>query len=307
MISPAPSPAARVRRLPAVALAALLLASAAAVLPAGADAARPTVIYGVCRGHHLCTVDPRTKKVTVVRKGTASVPFAGVAATADGRAIAYAKGRRIYRADGRGRGARQVGGGNGPLISPDGRTVGWRNEIQVQQCDPFGGCAQVQTFALLTRGVRDAEPTVVEAYYYSGGWWGAQLATTSDRKQGEGRDLFLLDGEGRAVRPLTGDPTRTFDGMASSPDRRLIAVVSEPVAEKPRFSGRIELFDPATAQRVRTLTESSTDTLGGFSPDGRQLAFNRGRDLYVVATKGGPARRIARRFLVNAPSWALQR
>ncbi|EHN11574.1 hypothetical protein PAI11_15350 [Patulibacter medicamentivorans] len=306
MISLALSPV-RHRRLPAVALAALLPASASVALPAAADAARPTAIYGVCKGRHLCTVDPRTKKVTVVRKGTASAPFAGVATTADGRAIAYAKGRRIYRADGRGRGGRQVGGGSSPLISPDGRTVGWKTEIQTQQCDPFGGCAQIQTFALFTRGVRDAKPTVVEAYYASGGWWGSQLATTSDRKQGDGRDLFLLDGDGRAVRPLTQDPTRTFDGLAASPDRRLIAVVSEPVTEKPRFSGRIELFDPATAQRVRILTESATDTLGGFSPDGRQLAFNRGRDLYVVATTGGPARRIAKQFLVGAPSWARTR
>ncbi|MEV4423582.1 hypothetical protein AB0L40_26975 [Patulibacter sp. NPDC049589] len=282
-------------------IVAVAVATVGPVTSATAARRPATVIHGVCQTRNLCTVDPRSGKVTRVLKGTVGAPFQGVTSTVDGRTIAYARGRRIYRANGRAKGAKQVGGGAIPLISPNGRTVAWKTEIQVQQCDAFGVCRQVQTLALFRRSSGEAKPTVVEAFHQSGGWWGTRLITAGSRNH----DLELLDGEGDPVRPVVTDPTRAFDGVALDPKGRLLATASEPVEQRPqRFRGRIELFDPATAARVRTLTDGTDDVVGGFSPDGTQVAFNRGKDLWVVPTKGGAARRVAKGFVVTGPSWS---
>lgn len=314
--SPAGSPSAAPRlrassriwsRLALVTLGAVLAGPA---LATPADAAKPrrstAVIYGICGGHDLCTVDPKRKRQERVAKGTAADPYTAVTATANGATIAFARGGKIYRAGARASRPRQVGGGQSPLISPDGRTVAWKTEIQTQQCDWTGACRQNQTPALFRRGASEAEPTVVEVAYLSGGWWGDRLLSAGTRKGTDADDVFLLTAEGKQERAVTQDPARSFDAPASSPDRKLIAVTSEPVPvgeAELRFRGRIELFDPVSAQRVRTLTEGTDDATGGFSPDGRSVAFARGGDLYVVPTAGGPAKRIAKRFVVTGPSW----
>lgn len=41
--------------------------------------------------------------------------------------------------------------------------------------------------------------------------------------------------------------------------------------------------------------------------NGGQIAFTRGRDLYVVAASGGRARKLARNFVLSGPSWARAR
>lgn len=295
--------------------AAALLSAAVAVLvltaapvPAAAAAAK-TAIYGICGGRDLCVANPAGGKVTRVARGSGAAPYRGVSTTPNGRAIAFTRGGRVLRAGPRATRATQVGGGMTPLIAPDGRTVSWRAEIQVQQCDPFGGCAQLQTFALFTRAPGQARPTVVEAYSYSSAWWGGRIVSQNQRRGADGYDIALLDGDGRSVRALTADPARSFTSPALSPDGKLLAVVSEPLSsdDPERFRGRVELFDPATGARVRVLTESATDDVPVFSPDSRQVAFNRGRDLYVVPARGGRARRVARDFVLTGPSWAQAR
>lgn len=309
--SPAPRSRAASGGWARLALVALGVVLAGPALATTADAAKPrraaAVIYGVCGGHDLCTVDPKRKKVVRVAKGTAAEPYTAVTATANGATIAFARGGRIYRAGARASRPQQVGGGQSPLISPDGRTVVWKTEIQTQQCDWTGACRQLQTPAMFRRGASEAEPTVVEVAYLSGGWWGDRLLSAATRKGTDADDVFLLTAEGRQERAVTQDPARSFDAPASSPDRKLLAVTSEPApvgGAELRFRGRIELFDPVSAQRVRTLTEGTDDATGGFSPDGRSVAFARGGDLYVVPTAGGAAKRIAKRFVVTGPSWA---
>lgn len=295
------------RGLAAAALAAAIAAVPCLAAPSSAAAGPRSEIYGVCNGRDLCVVDPATRKLTRVARGSAAAPYRGVSATPNGRAIAFARGTRIFRAGPRGAGARQVGGGMTPLVSPDGRAVTWRAEIQVQQCDPFGGCAQVQTFALFRRANGEARPTVVEAYSYSSAWWGTRLVSQNTRRGAEGDEISLLDGDGRPVRSLTDDPARSYTSPALSPDGALLAAISEPLPSgdaDPAFKGRVELFDPASGRPVRVLTESTTDDMPAFSPDGRQVAFNRGRDLYVVAARGGRARRVAANFVLSGPSWA---
>lgn len=298
------------RRSPGVATAvAVAVVALLAATPGPAAAAAKTEILGVCGGRDLCAADPASGKVTRIARGTAAAPFRGVGATPNGRTVAFARGGSVFRAGPRGSRPRQVGGGMTPQVRPDGRAVSWRAEIQVQQCDPFGGCAQLQTFALFTRATGQARPEIVEAYSYSSAWWGSRLVSQNARRGGDGWEIALLDGDGSATRVLTGEPDRSYTSPSLSPDGKLLAVVSEPLsAEEPeRFRGRVELFDTASGRRVRVLTESTTDDVPVFSPDGRQLAFTRGSDLWVVPASGGRARRLARGFALSGPSWARAR
>ena len=92
---------------------------------------------------------------------------------------------------------------------------------------------------------------------------------------------------------------RTLSNPAASPDGRFLAAVAEPWVDSssftPTFRGAIALFDPATGGFLRDLTSAHADGTPAFSPDGRQVAFTRGEDLYVVAVAGWPAQAAAPR------------
>ena len=68
------------------------------------------------------------------------------------------------------------------------------------------------------------------------------------------------------------------------------------------FRGAIALFDPATSAFVRDLTTAHADGTPAFSPDGKQVAFTRGDDLYVVAVSGPGTPKLLR-HRVRDPTW----
>jgi dipeptidyl aminopeptidase/acylaminoacyl peptidase len=105
-------------------------------------------------------------------------------------------------------------------------------------------------------------------------------------------------------RTVATDPTgRQLSNPAASPDGRALVAVAEPfVAGKTQFAGAIALFDPATGALVRDLTTGHADRDPVFSPDGRQVAFTRDDNLYVVKVAGG-APKLLRRG-VREPTWA---
>ena len=74
-----------------------------------------------------------------------------------------------------------------------------------------------------------------------------------------------------------------------------------PADDESAVSGPIALFDAESGRRLRDLT-AGADSSPPFSPDGRTIAFVRGRDLYTVPVRGGRARRLARG--VVSPAWA---
>jgi Tol biopolymer transport system component len=74
------------------------------------------------------------------------------------------------------------------------------------------------------------------------------------------------------------------------------------VAGKTQFVGAIALFDPATGALVRDLTTGHADRDPTFSPDGKQVAFTRNGDLYVVKVASGAPKLV--RHGVREPTWA---
>ena len=80
-----------------------------------------------------------------------------------------------------------------------------------------------------------------------------------------------------------------------------VALPAAPDGDGSAVSGPIALFDATSGRRLRDLT-SGRDSAPAFSPDGRTVAFVRGRDLYTVPVRGGRARRLARG--VVSPAWA---
>jgi TolB protein len=88
---------------------------------------------------------------------------------------------------------------------------------------------------------------------------------------------------------------------AWSPDGSLIAFVS-----KRDGVSHVYVMD-ADGSGVRRLTDARAEDGGPtWSPDGRRIAFAREGALFVVASAGGPARRLGRAFAgrVDGPAWS---
>ena len=104
---------------------------------------------------------------------------------------------------------------------------------------------------------------------------------------------------------LARDPARTLRGPVISPNGRLLAVTASPgspsrvIDIEPR--GAIALYDTRTGVLVRNLTGGNRDSHPAFSPDGRYVAFSRGRSVWRVRTRGGAPRRLIRRG--TQPAW----
>jgi Tol biopolymer transport system component len=115
---------------------------------------------------------------------------------------------------------------------------------------------------------------------------------------GGGREFRLTEGEGDPSTPeglfFAGEP-------AWSPKGRLIAFTS-------RRDGRSHVYVMrADGSGVRRITEGkSDDDAPTWSPDGRRIAFTRERALYIVASTGGPVRRLSRATGGDAanPAWS---
>jgi Tol biopolymer transport system component len=96
-----------------------------------------------------------------------------------------------------------------------------------------------------------------------------------------GRDRILVD-----------DPSAYLASPSASPDGRFVAVVA---AASDDVRGDIAVYDLATGALVRRLTTGGGAGAPAFSPDGRQVAFDRNGAIWVTAVDGAPGseRRIA--------------
>jgi hypothetical protein len=302
------------RRRTVGALAAVLALACAA----GAQAS--SIVY-VC-APNLCRIDPEhPKKVTrLTRDGRASGPvYLSPSLSTKATRLSFVKGNRLYLARGNATHARRVDEPVGTAVTrmrPDGTQVAYIRSVNTiispgsfypYYSPPVYGFVPF----LFTRPSSGAKGQTVARDTTSTGWLRDRvLLPYPVPGEGARADGICVapppGGEGVCERMVAVDPQgRTLSNPAASPDGRYLVVVAEPFVDDPNstqtFRGAIALYNPATGELLRDLTTAHADGTPAFSPDGRQVAFTRDEDLYVVAVAGGRPKLL--RHGVRDPTW----
>jgi len=296
-------------------------ALAAVLALAWAASAHASSIVYLC-GPNLCRIDPaHPAKVTrLTRDGKAGGPVYGSPSlSTSGRKLAFVKGNRLYLARGDATHARRVDEPVGSVVArmrPDGAQVAYIRSVNTiispgytypYYSPPVYGFVPF----LFTRPSSGAKGQTVARDTTSTGWLRDQVLLPYP-VPGEGARADGLcvapppGGDGVCARMVAIDPQgRTLSNPAATPDGRSLVAVAEPFVDDPSFTqtfrGAIALYDPATGGLLRDLTSAHADGTPAVSPDGRQVAFTRGEDLYVVALAGGRAKLL--RHGVRYPTW----
>lgn len=272
-------------RLTALSAAVLLVAAA----PVGA-----TKITYVCGGD-LCRIDP-AKPRQVHRLTHDAVGYVSPSVSWNGARMAFFKrGSRLYRSDASARHrhaleSRNVAPGEQALMSPEGTAVAaveTRETLSGGHYNVF--TVEVQGLWLYPAG-QDVASGVADTH--TAGWLGSRLVVGRTPHEGDDQAICVLPsypGDYSAC----GDIVAADAGYdlwwpsASHDERYVVATKVTPgEARRGSFDGRIGLFDARTGKLIRDLTYGQYDVDPVFSPDGSRVAFNRGRDLFVVRTDG---------------------
>lgn len=305
------------------ALVALLALSLAALVPT-ADAQRKrgkkraapaTYIYALC-GPNVCRIDAKTRKSKIVLRRSTDSEYTAVSASPRGSTLAFVYDGDVFRSGRDGRGRReldQVGSRpNGLSVSPNGRSVSWFATINTTQCVfnfYTGGCDifPVTYVNLYSQSLSDREAESYGPPDATAGWYRNELMAQADPEEGEADYICVIDDEGDCTRTVAQDLTRAYSSPSTSPDGRYLAVVSEPAPPEDGdmdYQGRIEIWNAATGRKIRNLTDGTKDETPIFSPDGKTVAFNRGKDLLTRSVRGGKPKLIKRDVRLTGPSWA---
>ena len=121
-------------------------------------------------------------------------------------------------------------------------------------------------------------------------WLGRRLIRSDGSSQPpfpRGLCLLAANDDFECERDVARDPANDLSAPAVSRDGRFVAVARSP-ADANAGAGPIVLYDAVGGRPVRTLTTGADDGLPSFSPDGRRVAFNRGGEIYTIATDGAP-------------------
>lgn len=296
---------------------AILLATTAvgaALTAAPANAAR---LVGRC-GANVCSVDPATKRVTRLTRDGSSAKnadaYTGASVSRNGRRSFFWFGGDPFLARGDFKGRRKAEREGLPGYSawaPDGTKLLTVESIFFPNICPIGtfSCGSSFTPTVVLRDLSEAKPEVVSQRTVIAGWIGGRIFTDEDPSGDAPQRLCVLktNRDSACDRPVAEDPNFALYSAAGSPDGRFVAatMVTPQDADKIDLDGRIGLFAAADGSLVRALTRGPGDANPAFSPDGRQVAYNHGRDLYVLRTDGrssGRGKRVARG--VFDVSWA---
>ena len=253
----------------------------------------------------LCRVAPDgSARARITHDAAAGGPVYGwLSATADGSRLGVSYGNRSYVLDGSGRRL------DGPLAHSGGAVL-------VTQIRPDGGqVATIETigelqpplaqipYLFLARADGSGRETVSRATAATA-WLGDRLLRdeSADAAPFEQQICLLASNtDFPCERLVAGEPGHDLWDPAVSPDGSLVAATRAPVDA---FQGEIALYSTATAQLVRVLTSGPADSQPTWSPNGRSLAFTRGREgLWVVRATGRPGSE--RRILASGiqPVW----
>jgi WD40 repeat protein len=279
---------------------ALTLALAA---PAGAA----SIVY-VC-GSNLCRIDPKKPKhvTRLTRDGVAKGPvYRSPGLSTDGRTLAFIKGRELYTANRNARATHKLEAADLAWLSPNGRLVAFVRSTTVIIDPGIFPCCRPPVYGmvpyLFVRDPTQNEAQTLARATITAGWLRDRIMIASSREGGSGPvpdDVCLTvppGADGVCERTIASDGTQTLSAPTASPDGRYLAAVAEPWSDAQdyhqTFEGSIALFDPNTGTHLHDLTTGPSDSQPAFSPDGKQIVFSRGKDIYVVKVSGGSARRL---------------
>ena len=89
----------------------------------------------------------------------------------------------------------------------------------------------------------------------------------------------------------------------SADGRRLVATAyrsDEQVDNAVEAPGQLLLFDVASALPIRELTTGASDRYASFSPDGKQVIFERSGSVRTIGANGGRVKRVVKG---KQPTW----
>jgi Tol biopolymer transport system component len=293
------------------------LLAVALVLALAAPAGAASIVY-TC-GANLCRIDPKKpKRVThLTRDGKRGGPrYSSPSLSADGRTLSFLRAQDLMLANRDARRARKIDNGVSlSWLSPDGRQAAFVKSISTiiapgttypYYSPPVYGFVPF----LFVRGASERESHTVARSIITAGWLRDRVIMAVQR-DGDGvqpDDVCLAvppEADGVCERTVATDGVRTLSSAQGSPDGRYLVAVAEPWSDArdydQKFAGAIALFDPNTGVRLRDLTSGPADADATFSPDGKQVAFRRGHDIYVVKTAGGRAKLLRRGG--SEPTW----
>lgn len=287
----------------------LLVLVAVALFGLAAPAAASTIVYGC--GSNLCQVHPDGSGRTQL---TGNGGYSSPSLSRDGRQLAFIWRHAAYLESPGAKQALALGVNSAMAVSirPDGGRVAaiqYQAEVDgglspyLTLVDPDGG-----NFEIASRGP------------FTTGWLGTTLLRDgySDTSH-QCRTGFIGDCSaysicrfnvetGSCIANVADDPVRDLSDPSGSPDGKLVAATASPYpddgsAHPDHAVGAIALFDASTGKLVRDLTHGSDDSHPSFSPDGHQVAFDRGDGVYVIGagSAAGNARRVA---AGTEPTWA---
>jgi hypothetical protein len=293
------------------------LLAVALVLALAAPAGAASIVY-TC-GANLCRIDPKKpKRVThLTRDGKSGGPrYSSPSLSADGRTLSFLKGQDLFLANRNAGSRRKLESGTSlAWLAPSGRQVALIKSISTiiapgtsypYYSPPVYGLVPF----LFVRGANETESQTLARSIITAGWLGDRVIMAVQR-DGDGvqpDDICLAvppEADGVCERTVATDGVRTLSSAQGSPDGRYLVAVAEPWSDArdfdQQFAGAIALFDPNSGARLRDLTSGPADADPAFSPDGKQVAFRRGRDIDVVKTAGGRAKLLRRGG--SEPTW----
>ena len=294
---------------------ALLLVIFAMLLAPAVAGANSKIIY-VCRPN-LCKFDVDTgKRTKLTTDGTPTTRYRAPSLSLDGTKLAFGRPPEddfradIYLADGdahnvvgplrNGAGERLTGG---VTLRPDGSLLGILNS-QVEN----DGQSAVVHYYLSTANLdgSDSRPWVDGRDQYGDLAWGPNgLLSTEGGGQRDHVCELRAPGTGTpgCSRTVALDPGHDLAMPVVSPDGKVVVANYDCLDNGCSDSDRgLEVFKYADASLTRVLTTGS-DLNPAFSPDGKEIVFERAGALYVIATDGpaGSERLIVERG--EEPTW----
>jgi hypothetical protein len=271
--------------------------------PAGADSIVFRCFPNLCR-----VAADGSGRTQITHDARAGGPvYAWLSATVDGSRLGVSYGNRAHVLNGSGRRlAGPLPHSGGPVlvtqIRPDGGQVATIESIGEIQPPPPGPLLQIP-YLFLAGADGSGRETVARSTAASA-WLGDRLLRdeSADAAPYEQQICLLASNtDFPCERLVAAEPGRDLWDPAVSPDGSLVAATRAPVDG---FQGEIALYSTATARLVRVLTSGPADSQPTWAPDGRAIAFTRGKaGLWVVPTAGRPGSE--RRILASGiqPVW----